>query len=150
MLSSSKQKWILAALIVSLCVNLFLVGGMAGGLFHKSWRKGDDRLPAFVMMTAPDDLKPVIREYLEKSNPEAEAESAALKEEMRAKRLRIADALAAEPFDRARLEAELLEMRNTIGEMRSRTHRRIAEIAAELTPEQRRQWAEGWREERGH
>lgn len=149
MLASRKQKWILAALVLSLCVNLFLVGGIFGGHFRAPWGKGD-RMPGFVMMTVPDDLKDVIREQFKKSGPEAKAAREALKEEMKAKRQRIADALAAEPFDRARLEAELLDMEKTASAMMSRGHNRIAEIATELTPEQRRQWAEGWREMRGH
>lgn len=144
-MAALKQKWVLAALIVSLCVNLFLLGGMAGGLFHAPWRKGD-RMPSFVMITVPDDLKPVIREQFKKSSPEAKAAREALKQEMTAKKQRVADALAAEPFDRARLETELLEFAKTFGGMMERGHRRIAEIAAELTPEQRRLWAEGWRE----
>ena len=54
MLSSSKQKWILAALVLSLCVNLFLVGGIFGGHFRAPWGKGD-RMPGFVMMTVPEN-----------------------------------------------------------------------------------------------
>lgn len=149
MLASRRQKWILAALVLSLCVNLFLVGGIFGGHFRAPWGKGD-RLPGIIMMTVPDDLKDIVREQFKKSDPETMATRAAMKEEMKAKRLRIADALAAEPFDPARLEAELAEMAKAVSEMRSEGHRSIVEIAAGLTPEQRRQWAEGWREMRGH
>lgn len=145
MLSSRKQKWILLGLVLSLCVNLFLVGGIFGGHFRAPWGKGD-RLPGIIMMTVPDDLKDVVREQFKKSDPDAIAARETLKAEMQAKRQRVADALAAEPFDRARLEAVLSEIEKTVGEMRSRGHRVVAEIAAGLTPEQRRRWAEGWRE----
>jgi uncharacterized membrane protein len=145
MLAATKTKWLLGGIIVSLCLNLFLLGGIFGGHFHAPWGK-PGRMPGVIMATVPPELKSVIREKFKESSPEAKAERGALKQEMDGKRMRVADALAADPFDPARLEAELTELEQTATSMLSRAHRRIAEIAAELTPEQRRLWAEGWRE----
>lgn len=145
MQSSARKKWLLAALIVSLCANLFLLGGIFGGHFPPPWGK-PERMPGLIMMTVPPELKDTIKEKFKASSPEAKAQRRALKDEMDAKRLRVADALAAEPFDPARLQAELDQLEGTATSLLMRGHRRITEIATELTPEQRRQWAEGWRE----
>jgi len=141
----TRRHWLLGGLIVSLCVNLFLLGGMFGGHFGAPWhepRKG----PGIILSTVPPELKSVIREKFKSAGEASRAEREALKQEMEAKRLRIADALAAEPFDPARLDAELIDLGVTANAMLDRAHRRISEIAAELTPEQRRIWAEGWRD----
>lgn len=144
MLAATKTKWLLGGIIVSLCLNLFLLGGMFGGHFPAPWGK-PGRMPGVIMATVPPELKSVIREKFKESGPESKSEREALKQEMDGKRMRVADALAAEPFDPVRLEVELTELEQTASNMLSRAHRKIAEIASELTPEQRRQWAEGWR-----
>jgi uncharacterized membrane protein len=142
---AARRRWLLGALIVSVCVNLFLIGGMFGGHFHAPWAK-PGRMPGVIMATVPPELKSVIREKFQASSPASKAERDALKQEMEGKRLRVADALAAEPFDPTRLEVELSELEQTATGMLARAHRRISEIAGELTPEQRQQWAEGWRQ----
>lgn len=145
MLTAAKRKWLLGALVVSLCVNLFLIGGIFGGHFHAPWAK-PGKMSGVIMATVPPELKSVIRDKFKASSPANKAEREALRQEMEGKRLRVADALAAEPFDPARLEAELGGLEQTATGMLARAHRRISEIAGELTPEQRRQWAEGWRQ----
>jgi uncharacterized membrane protein len=145
MLNTTRKKLLLGALIVSLCANLFLLGGIFGGHFPSPWGK-HDRMPGLVMMTVPPELKPVIKEKFKASSPEQKAQREALKDELDAKRLRVADALAAEPFDPARLQAELDQLEGTATAMMMRGHSRITQIASELTPEQRKIWADGWRD----
>src|SRR5690606_15224250 len=124
----ANRKWMMGGLIVSLCINLFLLGGIFGGHFHAPWGK-PGKMPGILMATVPPDLKPVIREKFKESGPAGKAEHDALKQEMEAKRFRVADALAAEPFDPARLTAELGELGQTATNMLGRAHRRISEIA---------------------
>lgn len=144
MLASTRKRWLLGGLIVSLCVNLFLLGGIFGGHFPGPWGK-HGRFPGVIMATVPPDLKPVILEKFKASSAESKAERNVLKQEMDVKRIAVADALAADPFDPEQLRSALSELEITATSMLSRAHRRIAEIASELTPEQRRDWAEGWR-----
>ncbi|MBL8707554.1 MAG: periplasmic heavy metal sensor [Rhodospirillaceae bacterium] len=145
-LSPTKARWLLGALIVSLCLNLFLLGGHFGGFFPPPWSKHGRMHGGIIMATVPDDLRPIIRERLRAASPESKAQREALRQEMESHRKRVAEALVAEPFDPARLTGELEALELTATSLFRRAHGRIAEIAAELTPEQRRQWAEGWRE----
>ncbi|TDQ84543.1 putative membrane protein [Dongia mobilis] len=140
----TKRRWLLGGLIASLCLNLFLLGGIFGGHFGAPWG-GPPRGHGIIMSTVPPELKSVIRDRFKEMGEGSRAERDAMKQEMAAKRQQVADALAAEPFDSTRLEAELAELGVSATAMLERAHHRIAEIAAGLTPEQRKLWADGWR-----
>jgi len=139
-ISGAKAKWVMAGLIVSVCLNLFLLAGMVAGRMHGPMG-GPEGRGGMVMATVPPELKSVIREKLKARGPEFREE----KEKMRELRLRVADALAAEPFDPAKLDAALAELEQSAGKLLHHAQEGLAQIAAELTPEQRKKWAEGWR-----
>ena len=140
-LSGAKAKWLLGGAIASLCLNLFLVGGMIAGRVHGPMGGPEGKGGGMVMATVPHELKPVIREKLKARGPEFKQE----RENMRALRLNVADALAAEPFDPAALDAALATLEQSAGKLLHHAQEGLAQIAGELTPEQRKQWAEGWR-----
>jgi uncharacterized membrane protein len=140
-LSGAKAKWLLGGAIASLCLNLFLVGGMIAGRVHGPMGGPEGKGGGMVMATVPHELKPVIREKLKARGPEFKQE----RENMRALRLNVADALAAEPFDPAALDVALATLEQSAGKLLHHAQEGLAQIAAELTPEQRKQWAEGWR-----
>ena len=139
-ISGAKAKWLLGGAIVSLCLNLFLVGGMIAGHIHGPMG-GPDGKGGMVMATVPPELKPIIKEKLKARGPDFRLE----RDKMREIRVRVADALAAEPFDPAKLDAALTELEQSAGKMLHLGQQGLSRIAAELTPEQRQQWAEGWR-----
>jgi len=136
----AKTKWLLAGLVVSVCLNLFLLAGMVAGRMHGPLG-GPEGKGGMVMATVPPDLKPIIRDKLKARGSEFRVE----KEKMRALRLQVADALAAEPFDPARLDTALTALEQSAGKLLHHAQEGLAQIAGELTPEQRKQWAEGWR-----
>jgi uncharacterized membrane protein len=138
--SGAKAKWLLGGLVVSVCLNLFLLAGMVAGRMHGPLG-GPEGKGGMVMATVPPELKPIIRDKLKARGPEFREE----KEKMRALRLHVADALAAEPFDPAKLDAALTELEQSAGKLLHHAQEGLAQIAGELTPEQRKQWAEGWR-----
>lgn len=140
-ISGAKAKWLLGGAIVSLCLNLFLIGGMVAGRMHGPMGHFGGKNGGMVMATVPPDLKPIIREKLKAREPDFKAE----REHMREIRGRVADALAADPFDRAKLDAALSELEQSAGNFMHHAQQGLSEIAADLTPEQRQQWAEGWR-----
>jgi uncharacterized membrane protein len=109
-ISGAKAKWLLGGAIVSLCLNLFLVGGIIAGHVHGPMG-GPEGKGGMIMATVPPELKPIIREKLKARGPEFKAE----REKIKALRVRVADALAAEPFDVARLDVELAELEKTAG-----------------------------------
>ncbi len=141
-ISGAKAKWLLGGAIASLCLNLFLIAGMAAGHMHgplggPEGGKGG----GMVMATVPPDLRPLMREKLKAKGAEFRQE----REAMRALKLKVADALAAEPFDPAAFDAALAELEQSAGRVLHHAQEGLSQIAAELTPEQRKQWAEGWR-----
>lgn len=139
-LSGAKAKWLLGGAIVSLCLNLFLVGGMIAGRMHGPMG-GPEGKGGMIMATVPPDLKPIIRDKLKARGAEFQAE----RENIRAIKVKVADALATEPFDAAKLDAVLTDLEQSAGKMLHLSQQGLSSIAAELTPEQRQQWAEGWR-----
>ncbi|WP_303980797.1 periplasmic heavy metal sensor [Dongia mobilis] len=140
-LSGAKAKWLLGGAIVSLCLNLFLVGGMIAGRVHGPMGGPEGKGGGMVMATVPHDLKPIIREKIKARGPDFKIE----RDKMREIRVRVADALAAEPFDATKLDAALTELEQSAGTMLHLAQQGLSQIATELTPEQRRQWADGWR-----
>ncbi len=139
-IAGAKLKWVMAGLVISICLNLFLLAGMVAGRMH-GLLGGPEGRGGMVMATVPPELKSVIREKLRARGPEFRDE----KEKMRALRLHVADALAAESFDPAALEAALAELEQSAGKLLHHAQDGLAQIASDLTPEQRKQWAEGWR-----
>lgn len=141
-ISGAKAKWLLAGVIVSVCLNLFLLAGMVAGRMHGPWGGPGGRGGGMVMATVPHELRPVIRDKLKARGPDFKQE----RDNLRELRLRVADAMGAEPFDQAKLEAALAELEQSAGKLLHHAQEGLAQIAAELTSEQRKQWAEGWRQ----
>jgi uncharacterized membrane protein len=139
-ISGAKAKWLVAGAIVSMCLNLFLLAGIAGRMYG-AWGKPDARGSGMIMATVPAELKPVIHEKLKARGPAFKQE----RDGMRQLRLKVADALAADPYDPAAFDAALAELEQSAGRMLHHAQEGLAQIAAELTPEQRKLWAEGWR-----
>lgn len=140
-ISGAKAKWLLGGAIVSLCLNLFLVGGMIAGRMHGPMG-GPEGRGGMIMATVPPDLKPIIREKLKERGPEFKA----ARDNIRTIKVQVADALAAEPFDPAKFDTVLAELEKSAGAILHLSQQGLSEIAAELTPEQRHEWAEGWRQ----
>ena len=140
-ISGAKAKWLMAGAIVSLCLNLFLLAGMAAGHMHAPWGGPEGGKGGMVMATVPPELRGIIRDKLKARGPEFKQE----REAMRAQRLKVADALAADPFDPVALDAALGELEQSAGRLLHHAQQGLGRIAGELTPEQRKQWAEGWR-----
>jgi hypothetical protein len=105
------------ALAISVGLNLFLVGfGLT-----RAWRMhGMGHRPGLMHM-------------LGEPTPELHAQHQALN----AARKRVADALEAEPYDRARTERALGELRANVTRGQELLHRRLLERADELSPAQR-------------
>ena len=139
--SGAKAKWLLGAAIVSLCLNLFLVGSELAERMHGRMGGPEGKGGGMIMATVPPELKDVIREKLKARGPEFQAE----RDNIRAIKVQVADALAAEPFDAAKLDAVLVNLEKSAGTILHLSQQGLSTIAAELTPEQRHQWAEGWR-----
>lgn len=143
----SGKKRLKYALIASLALNLLILGAVAGTMytFHKHGRPPPGGREDFGLMGLsrdfPGDRKKAFRKELradrEKLRP--------LLDEANTARREAADALAAEPFDRAKLEAAITKVRDRERDVRQSAIALFLGHAETLTPDERKKLADWWR-----
>ena len=133
-----KRKWLIAGLLASLTLNLALVGFLIGTSSGPSmWRaRGFDpsvglaRLVRFLPQERRDELL---------DDAKQREIRASLRDLRRAQR-NLNKALAAEPFDRAAVEAALRQFRDQFADNQALSHAAFVAIAERLTPEERQRF----------
>lgn len=130
------SRWRLVALI-SLGLNLFLMGAYVGGVFR---RGPDERSPRTRPFTARDaeralgpGVQPLVREIEEAHRADTEMAF----DRLRGAADQATAAMRAEPFDRGKLDQALLEVRAANDALQSSFHGGFAVLVERLTPEQR-------------
>jgi Spy/CpxP family protein refolding chaperone len=126
---------LLAALIVSLCVNLLLAGVMIGGRWHHGgpwWRE------------VPEEARAVMKQTFESHKAEFDAR----RDAVRQARQKVADILKADPIDQARLDQALSELSQQSQAMRELGNMMMVEMAKQLPPDLRGQMADRWAKDR--
>ncbi len=143
----------LIVLIVSLALNLFLIGGVLGGLVVGQ-RLRADRPPPMARMNQPvwaaaEALGPeqarAYRTMLRGEGMEARANM----RQMREARTQAWGTLGAEPFDPALTKQQLAEIRSREAATRGEIDARIVDFAAGLTPGERQKLAKALTERPG-
>jgi len=136
------RRWRLIA-IVSIAMNLFLAGLMAGGFLRKG--RGDRpqlAARAFSMKGAGRALGPEVRPVVDEIREARQGERRAYFERLRTAANEATSALSAEPFDSKRLDAALAELRNAHVALQEQSHAGFRQLAERLTPAQRAALAE--------
>jgi uncharacterized membrane protein len=142
-------RWMAVALYASLALNLIIVGATAGFV----WRHGGK-----VADVQAAHLSPTMLSYTSMLPASRQKELAARVEEQRQKvrplrrqlrevREEMVLALVAEPFDRERVQAAQARLLVADQKAREAVHQLYVEIAANMTAEERRGFAE-WRQQR--
>jgi len=126
---------LLAALIVSLCVNLLMAGIMIGGRWHH---------PAPWWREIPEEARPVMRQVFESHK----AEFKTRRDAVRRARDTVADLLKADPIDQAKLELALTELSQQTQAMQQFGDNIMVEAAKQLPPVVRQQMADRWAQDR--
>jgi len=132
-------------LFVSLALNLFLAGGIVGGLvigarFKAMHAEGRQGAP---LWAAADGLAPEHRQaYRQALRGQAGAAGQSLREARRARREAWAE-LAAEPFDAQKVIGDLDRARARELDARAAVERRIVDFAGALSPEERARLSQG-------
>lgn len=160
-------RWRGPVLFVSLGLNLFLAGIMAGGWWQhhqgRHWRPHvmGQQMGQMGMPGRPGDAAPgpmrggmaVIRQAIQQL-PEADrkpfeealaqrrAEVQQLQQDVRHARLKANDAMRAEPFDRKALADALAGVREKIMAIQARLHEGLVDAVAKLPADKRRDFAE--------
>lgn len=133
---------VLVALVVSVCLNVFVAGLIAGratGIRPGPERPSGGGLERF-MATVPAEARPVIRRALRENRGGLQGMVA----EVREARQDAAAIVAREPFDEAGFEAAMAAVRARSEALQATVHGVIAEALADLPPEVRGEMAERW------
>ncbi|MCW5729374.1 MAG: periplasmic heavy metal sensor [Alphaproteobacteria bacterium] len=139
--------WTGIALVISLGVNLLLIGMAAGHWTHRHdghWgsrfagKHGAEGRAHGMMRAFPEEL----RGELEGIMRERRAQAEPVLEQLRAARREAREALRAEPFDAARLAAAYAEMRRHGDTLEEAFHQAMIDAAGRLSPEARRKLSE--------
>ena len=126
---------LLAALIVSVCVNLLLAGLMIGGRWHHGgpwWRE------------VPEEAQPVMKQVFESHKAEFDAH----RESVRQARQKVAEILKADSIDQAALDQAMAELSQQSQAIRQLGNTMMIEVAKQLSPELRAQVADQWAKDR--
>ena len=125
-------------LIVSLVLNIFLLGAIAGGTYR--WvakQKAEVVAQQRGLRFAAAELPQARRDQLREALRQTRRDSLPLIINARAGRLDVVQALAAPQFDRAALDAALARTREADMAVRARVETTVADFANTLTPEER-------------
>jgi uncharacterized membrane protein len=145
-LSGLGAKWLIGIAAVSLCVNLFLVGLMAGhmiygpGFFGHGGPDGPRRGLDAMIAGVPEDLRPMIKQKFDAAKPQFQAQ----RETIRAARDKLAAAAEADPFDPAAFDQAFHEFQEAMDGMGAIAHQTIREVLPQIPAEQRKQLVEKW------
>ena len=163
-LSSRAALLITVGAVVSLCVNLFLIGLLVGSHWHEGGprhlrgpgpmafengmqggerpgeRPEDAGRGSGLMVPVP----PEIRQQLKAILAPHEAEIEQSRKAMRAARSEVAKQLATEPLDLDGLKQALNGLQQQSVAMQQMMHDMLLEAAPKLSPEMRQRWAERW------
>lgn len=146
------RKWIGPALLVSLGLNLFLIGTMAAGLFfrppHPPGEFGPVPSPFWRMLhkgaqTLPPDDRAAMRKIMIQEFPIIRPYFARIE----TARKNLADEIGANPYDPAKVNAAFAEVDAVQAEMIKATRQAMIEGFGKMKPEQRSRIAEAMRKQ---
>ena len=132
----------IVALVLSVCLNVFVAGLIAGRAIRGDAPPSQNiggGLERF-MATVPAEARPVIRQALRDNRSGLQELVAGV----RRARQDAASVVAIEPFDRAAFEAALATVRDGSRALEAAVHGIIAVAIDELSPELRAEMAERW------
>ena len=144
-ISGSGAKWLIGVAVVSLCVNLFLVGLMAGHWiygpgFFRGGPDGPRRGMEAMIAGVPEDLRPMIKQKFEAAKPQFKAQRA----QINAARNKLAAAAEADPFDPAAFDQAFGEFQQAMDGMGALAHQTIREILPQIPAEPRKRLVDNW------
>ncbi|MFK7943317.1 MAG: periplasmic heavy metal sensor [Paracoccaceae bacterium] len=147
-------RWMKLALIVSLMLNVAVVGIYAGfSMQDKRTGESGNRQVDWILRLVPEDR----RDFTKAQFGEVRDQLRSLREERRAKLDEIVSTVRTEPFDADALSVVLEGRRGANLQTKALVHERLIELMAEFSPAERAVFAERleervtrWRERRGN
>lgn len=139
-------RWMWIALVISVALNLLVVGVVAAAMFHFRSR-GWDREAGFAnyVSSLPAERRTVMSELLEAQRTALRP----LRRQSRAARAQVRGSLTNEPFDRTKLDEALNVARQARSALDQARGDWIARIAEQMSAEERRGFT-NWRDRHRH
>ena len=134
------SRWIYGVLVVSLGLNLLMVGGAAGAFWKHFRGHPGHGLTGFVR-GLPEDRQPVLEQLI--ANEKSKIRP--MRKDIRSAWGESNDALGVEPFEKEKMKAALARMNDSELKMRTAISDAIVELASQLTSEERK-LLKVWRE----
>ncbi len=135
---------VVVALVVSVCLNVFIAGLVIGRVSGGRGAAPDQPTNAGglerFMATVPAEARPVIRRAMVENRRDLQGLVAAVREARRA----AAAAVAREPFDPVAFQTAMATVRERSDALQAEVHAIIAEALDDLSPELRSEMAERW------
>ncbi len=134
-----KSKWLLGLFVLSLALNLALVGFLVGRS-SADFRGGDPTrgFPRWAMMEMSQERRESLRPAIARHRGDLRRQLFAMRGHHDTLRI----AVAAQPYDPAALDAALADMRAAYAQVESANHAAFREFVSQLTPPERQQLAE--------
>ena len=130
--------------VASFCLNLLLIGVIAGSGWHGHWRPDRGDRMARMLERLPEASRPVVQQAFEANKAEFDK----LRQSVQESRVKVADLLKADTIDRAQLEQALDEMSQRMQAMYGRGRQVMIDVAQKLPADQRREIVDRWMQER--
>lgn len=149
---ASSRRWLGMALVVSLMVNMVVVGAIAGTVWSPAneaeWRSPSTSQHAKLgLRIYANNLPPDRREVVLQSIQATRERLAPLREEVYRLRREAGGVLGSEPFDKERLKSEMVRLVEAEAKLRAEIVKSFSDIVAKLTPEERLAYRQ-WRQQR--
>jgi uncharacterized membrane protein len=143
--SGNRQRWVVAALVVSLAINAFIIGGAAFDVVRLRMPFRDHGTPPqlrFELGWLKGRLPPEGMAKIEEAIAAARPETVAHIDKLRGLRQQLAELIGAPQPDRAAIDAKLAEIRAEVTEMQTGVQRVSTEALLALPLDTRQKLAE--------
>jgi uncharacterized membrane protein len=144
--SGSGAKWLVGGAVLSLCINLFLIGLMAGHwIYGPPFGPGGPGGPGKGGMEAmigglPQEVRPIFKQEFGAAKPQFDA----ARDQVRAAREKVEKAAEADPFDPAAFDAAFDELQTAMDGVQKIAHQTIGKILPQIPAAQRHDLVEQW------
>jgi len=144
-----RNKWLVGGLIASVVVNLLFIGFIFGriGMMPLPGMSPDPTVGYGRMLGfLPEDRRAVVMPLVRERMHDVMGNLRTLRTQQQA----VLDALKADPYDKDKLATALAALRATLASMQESSHRSLVDVAATLTPDERKHLADAMRRPQFH
>jgi uncharacterized membrane protein len=145
-IGGSGAKWLIGGAVVSLCLNLFLVGLLAGHWIYGPHPGGHGAGtgrgggPQAMIMGVPAELRPMVKQKFDAAKPQFDA----ARDQIKAARDKVAAAASADPFDPAAFDQAFTELQEAMDGVQKVAHETINAILPQIPAKERKDLVDKW------